>query len=182
MACRLSPLFGVLTRRPLLKQCCSEHLDHSSLAETGLGKSSVVWNGQGPDSPTVRTLATAAPQWTSFSFPLVILSFYRATGCHTQPRCSSIPHFYPLCSVLVFRPSSHSLCHCFFTQCFSEADTPVLWAIFGIWISPSSNALLKLAQYSGSEASGIIRGETVSSIGQIQKAKMPQSLVLVKYL
>lgn len=128
------------------------------LTERGLVLCEMV---RGLVSQTVKTFALAAPHWTYMFLTQVILSFYRASGCHTHN------------PAVLLSPTST---HCAPSWCFLPPPTLFVIALFtytvlqwsrctcplsNIWhldISPgkclcnSSNALLKLAQYSGSEA------------------------------
>lgn len=88
-----------------------------------------------------RVSLTAAPQCTYIVLSLVILSFYTATGRHTENPAAPLSAFFdPLCSFHVFHPSSHSLSLlCLLTQYFSEADAP---ALFSNWMPPLADVFV----------------------------------------
>lgn len=109
---------------PLLKENTPLHLDRCSRVKAGYRKSSIVWNGTGPYLPS---WATAALQWLSLSFPLVILSETKyATDTTLLFFCPAFwtHRVHPLCVFLL--PSPFDI---FYLQTvFPEADAAVLWA------------------------------------------------------
>lgn len=108
-------------------------------------------------SGTAKSSATPEPQSTFF-FPWWYFHSVKPQDSKQNPT-SFHPPFQPTVSLSCLHPLPLSLL-CLLEQHCSEADAPVLWARYGIWVPPSADDFVthqmlfwsSLSQYSGSEA------------------------------